>query len=161
MKYLLAIAIILGLNGCYTVIWLPEEKLPQSYQQNEFYNYDYYGDYSEFYSTPWWIINPINIYHPSQSINHQKEREKKSSNLRNEVGERLTTDRESYSRENYTPPISTINSTSVNAKNNTNNNSGSRSTSTNEESSRNNSNSDNSGSLRNENGNRNSGNNRR
>lgn len=168
MKAILLSIILFGLTGCYTVIWKPNEQMPASYQKNEFYNSDYYGEYYDYYDTPWWILNPINIYAPSQSLNNETtKRDKTLNNVRNQSGDRNVIERERVNsgRNEYTPPapvsVSGGNNQGSNNSNSQNNNSGSSSTVTNEEQNRTRSNNNDSNSVRNENGNRNSGNSRR
>ncbi|MCS7054322.1 MAG: hypothetical protein NZM09_11405 [Ignavibacterium sp.] len=160
MKILSFLIISIFLTGCYTVVWLPDKEMPTTYVQDEFYDSEYFGDYYEYYIIPWWISNPINIYKPSQSFNKIKERERNSSNIRNEVGERIIFERGNSGTTEYNPPITTKSGNNNNSNSQTN--SGSRINSTSENSNRNNSNSgNNSNSIRNENGNRNSENPRR
>lgn len=165
MKIIALFLVSFALTGCYTVLWLPSDEIPRSYSQNEFYNSEFYGEYYDYYSTPWWILNPINVYSPSKNISTKNEIDKKSSNVRNESGERNLNDRGGTIRNEYTPPVTTQNGNnqgSNNTKSQTNDNKGSETKNTSEEQSRNKSNSNNDlGSIRNDSGNRNSGNNRR
>jgi hypothetical protein len=166
MKKFLLILSLLGLTGCYTVLWLPDDELHLNYSDNQFYDSEYYGEYYDYYSTPWWVINPINIYSPSKSLNYQKDRDKENNpnNVRNENGERNSDQRTLTNRNNYTPPITTVNSNNQggNSATNSNTNPGDESTSTNDDQTRIKSKSNNdSNTIRNESGNRNSGNSRR
>ncbi len=162
---ILSLLIIFGLTGCYTVIWLPSDEMPKTHPQNDFYNSEFYGEYYDYYSTPWWIINPINIYNPSENISDKNDRDRITGSIRNESGERNFNDRISPNRTEYSPPVTTQNQNNSGSNTNnsqSNNNKGSQTTTTNEEHTRAKSNSSNdSGSLRNENGNRNSDNSRR
>lgn len=165
MKIIALFLIAFGLTGCYTVLWLPSDEMPKSYSQNEFYNSEFYGEYYDYYSTPWWIMNPINIYNPSKNILTKNERDKKINNVRNESGERVIIERGNSGRNDYTPPVTTSNGnnqSSSNTGSQSNTNKGSETRNTNEEQIRtkSNSNNDNS-SVRNDSGNRNSGNSRR
>ncbi len=165
MKTIILFLIVFGLTGCYTVLWLPSDEMPKSYSQNEFYNSQFYGEYYDYYSTPWWVLNPINVYNPSKNISTKIERDKKTSNVRNESGERIIIERGNSGRNEYTPPVTTVNGNNQGTNGSgsqTNTNKGSETNNTNEEQNRtkSNSNNDNS-SLRNESGNRNSGNSRR
>ena len=165
MKIIALFLVLFTFTGCYTVLWLPDDEMPKSYSQNEFYNSDFYGEYYDFYSTPWWVINPINIYYPSKNISTKNERDSKSSNIRNEFGERGINQRGGTGRNEYTPPVTTVNGNNQsnnNSNSQTNNNKTAETNTANEEQSRTKSNSNNdSGSIRNESGNRNSGNTRR
>lgn len=169
MRLFLLSILLMTLTGCYTVIWMPTDEMPKSYNKNEFYNQSYYGEYYEYYDTPWWILNPVNIYQPSQYIeNETRRREKSNTNVRNQSGERNVTERERVNsgRNEYSPPppvtVGSGNNQGNNNSNNQNNNSGSSSTTTNEGQNRTRSNNDsNSGSIRNDNGNRNTENSRR
>ena len=164
MKITVLFFALFGLTGCYTVLWLPSDEMPKSYSQNEFYNSEFYGKYYDYYSTPWWILTPINIYSPSEIISTKKERDKKSTDLRNESGERMIFERGGSGRNEYTPPITTTSGDSKgnnNTSSQTNGNKGAETNNINEEQSRTKSNSNNNSSIRNESGNRNSGNTRR
>lgn len=163
MRIIVVILLMFALTGCYTVIWLPSDEMPRTYYQNDFYDNEYYGEYYDYYSTPWWIINPINIYHPSKNLSEKKDRDKNSTNVRNETGERVIIERGGSNRNDYIPPITTISGNNQGSNSNSQNSgSSSTTTTTNEESGRSKQNSSNdSNSIRNENGNRNSGNSRR
>lgn len=49
--------IVLGLSGCYTIIWSPNSEFPtQENSDNSAVYYDdyYYGPYYGWYDVPWW-----------------------------------------------------------------------------------------------------------
>jgi len=77
-KYFLTTALSVltfTLTGCYTIMWNPSENnFPteeNSNYENGFYAIEYYGDYSDFYGSPWWynITPPGYIYNNDQIIN--------------------------------------------------------------------------------------------
>ncbi len=56
LKIIFITLVMLGLNGCYTVIWSPDSEFPteDNSTTNIYYGDAYYGDYYYFYDTPWW-----------------------------------------------------------------------------------------------------------
>jgi hypothetical protein len=65
MKYLLILILLvsLSLTGCYTVLWTPDQEFPteESYYgsgsgyEDSYYADPYYGGYSYYYESPWWL----------------------------------------------------------------------------------------------------------
>jgi hypothetical protein len=55
-KILLSLIVAIGLNGCYTIVWVPGTEFPTEDNSNTttFYDNTYYGDYYFFYDSPWW-----------------------------------------------------------------------------------------------------------
>ena len=143
-------------NGCYTVLWTPDEDFPDES------SYDYYGsyyieEYHYYYDYPWWLsFTPPYKYRDN---NEGYERDNGTSQIRNNGNGRGDSGREILVTPpptiNYTPPDN-----SNDSGNNSNTNSGTTRTesvnSNNSNNSRQDSNSD-SGSVRNNDGNRNNG----
>lgn len=139
------------LQGCYTVIMTPEDTNKSHYDFYGYYPIEYYGDYENYYDTPWWYSSTIVSVGNNQII----QRSSDTKTVRNENGDR--TNNESRDGIISTPPPTRDNNSTTSGNQNTNLNTSSK----NETRSNNNSGNSNSGSLRNENGNRNSGNSRR
>lgn len=139
------------LQGCYTVIMTPEDTNKSHYDFDGYYPIEHYGDYENYYDTPWWYSSTI------VSVGNNKiiQRSSDTKTIRNENGDR--TNNESRDGIISTPPPTRDNNSTTSGNQNTNLNTSSK----NESRSNNNSGNSNSGSLRNENGNRNSGNSRR
>lgn len=73
---------ILSFNGCYTVIWMPEDKFPSENTSSNYYDEFYYGDYYSFYGYPWWLrFSP-----PTTPIgdNYNRNSNETTSSIRNE-----------------------------------------------------------------------------
>lgn len=65
--------ILIGLNGCYTIIWSPDQEFPNqsssdstssydnAYNNDSYYGDPYYGDYYYYYDIPWWyeFVPPV------------------------------------------------------------------------------------------------------
>lgn len=141
------------LSGCYTVLWMPEDKFPSQITTNEYYDETYYGDYYGFYDYPWWL----NLVPPSTPVGSDYIRTKNetTTSIRNEGEGRGTDTRR---------PILITDPPSRDASNNnnsSNNNSNSKNSSNNNNSSSVNSNNSSSSrssdnnSIRNNDGNRN------
>lgn len=87
---LFSFLITVGLTGCYTVLWTPNDNFPtesNSDNQNDgFYSETYYGDYAPYYTTPWWytITPPAYI---SQS-SYVRDTSRSAQFLRNSGGGR-------------------------------------------------------------------------
>jgi len=156
--FLITIIISFIISGCYTVLWTPEEELPNenTYQQdsgNTYYNDDYYY----YYDYPWWLT----VSYPVTNINdnNTSERSKDINTLRNTGDGRGTEDTR---RDILTPPSPTIDNNSNNNSSGNQNtevrkatSSGSTSTNTSNTSGR--QSSGNNSSVRNSNGSRNNG----
>lgn len=144
----------LFIEGCYTVLWTPEDKMPsESDYENvtEFNNSFGYGDpllfgYGYYYSYPWWYDLR---YSPNNSTQIEKNSDDIES-LRNS-GNGRNTEAERTPIVDTPPPSKPSNS---NSGNNTNTNSGT--TTQTENSSNRSQNSGNDNSIRNDNGSRNS-----
>ena len=58
LKILMVTFIAVGLSGCYTVMWMPNQNSAnyqdQQNQNDYYYPENYYGDYNNFYDSPWW-----------------------------------------------------------------------------------------------------------
>jgi hypothetical protein len=64
-KYIITVCLFLitsFLSGCYTVVWDPDEELPDAqtyeeeyYDDGGYYQDPYYGDYGYYYEYPWWL----------------------------------------------------------------------------------------------------------
>lgn len=63
LKIIFITIFILGLNGCYTIIWSPDMEFPteENYGSTIYYGNAYYGDYYYYYDYPWWldIVPPV------------------------------------------------------------------------------------------------------
>lgn len=158
-KYILSILILSALfliNGCYTVIWMPDEQFPSEVTTNEYYDQTYYGDYYGFYDYPWWM----RLAPPSTPIGSDYIRNENgtTSSLRNE-GEGRNTDTGRKVLQTAPPSRDSNSGTSTNETNSSSNNNN-NSSSVNSNSNSNTRNSD-SNSIRNNDGNRNSNSGRR
>ncbi len=166
-KYLIEILLIslitVGLTGCYTMLWTPDQNYPTentNNQEDTFYPAEYYGDYSSYYATPWWLtIAPPYQYNSNQQYN-KNGRSQSTTLIRNSNGERGSVPRTVLD----TPPparVEPANTTSSgsnnsNNSNSSNNSNGSRVESTNSgNNSASRSGNSNNNSLRNNNGSRN------
>jgi hypothetical protein len=64
-KYILICSLFLitaFIPGCYTVVWDPDEDMPDAqayeeeyYEDGGYYRDPYYGDYGYYYEYPWWL----------------------------------------------------------------------------------------------------------
>ena len=151
---------LLFLNGCYTVIWMPEDEFPSEIVYEGYYSEMYYGDYYSFYNYPWWSgCTPSTTPNGSGYIRNENAT---ITSLRNEGQGRGT--EEGRKILHTDPPSRDVSNNNNSSKNNTNNNDSWRNNNFSSESSNNNSssnrNSDNS-SMRNDTGSRNSNSGRR
>ena len=150
--YIFIISSAFLLNGCYTILWTPEEDFPSESTINNYYDETYYGDYYSFYDYPWWL----SIAPPAAPIGSDYIRTKDGTitNIRNEGQGRNSNDSREIIKTN--PPSRDISgSNSSSGSQNSGNSSSSGSTSVNSSSNNNSRSSDNS-SVRNNNGGRNS-----
>lgn len=154
LNSVITISAMLFLSGCYTVLWMPEDKFPSEIATNEYYSETYYGDYYSFYDYPWWL----SLVPPSTPVGNDYIRTKNetTTSIRNE-GQGRGTDNGRTIRSTDPP------SRDVSNNNSSNNNSNSNNSSNNNNSSSVNSNNNNSStrssdnnSVRNNDGNRNS-----
>jgi hypothetical protein len=153
IKIIMILIIAITFGGCYTVLWQPEESLPNESYNQIYYSEPYYGDYNYYYDYPWWLTigPPANITQPKNN-----ERGSGATIIRN-GGERNTQSGERPIINTSSPTKSSSSDTSSQpaAKRSSDNNSSTQSRSSD------NSRNDNSGSTRNNNGSRNSGNGRK
>ena len=138
------------MNGCYTVIWTPDEEFPTESTTNEYYPETYYGDYYSFYDYPWWL----SFVPPSLPVGSDYERtgNECTSDIRNDGQGRGNTD------SRVKPSINTPTRDASNNSSNNNSNSSSSSnnnSSVNSSNSNSNSRSSDNNSVRNNNGSRN------
>lgn len=92
LKIILTVLILFGLQGCYTILWTPEEKITDDYETTSYYH----GYASDYYDIPWWINVPVIVGYPGYSTNGKtsitKERtntlDNQSRNVRNNDGGR-------------------------------------------------------------------------
>jgi hypothetical protein len=60
VKILVLFLSIIGLQGCYTILWTPDKKITDPYD-----TISYYGGYApNFYDIPWWIDVPVIVHFP-------------------------------------------------------------------------------------------------
>jgi hypothetical protein len=94
-KTIIVSFILLGLQGCYTILWTPDTKITEEYETTSYY----YGYASDFYDIPWWVNVPIIVGYPSyyppdgnQAITKDRNNslENDSRNIRNNDGGRTT-----------------------------------------------------------------------
>ncbi|NWF88548.1 MAG: hypothetical protein HXY50_03705 [Ignavibacteriaceae bacterium] len=149
--------IVFAINGCYTIIWTPDEEFPTESTTNDYYSETYYGDYYSFYDYPWWL----SYVPPSTPAGSEYIRDKNgsTSSVRNEGQGRSNTDR--TNTHNINSPTRDVSNTS--SSGNTSNSSTSSDNSSSVNSSNNNSNtrSSDNNSVRNNDGNRNTNSGRR
>lgn len=146
--------LIIFINGCYTVIWTPEERMPSESDYSnenildvneEYYPIVLYGGYNYYYTQPWWYSLSYNFNIP---INDAENNLSDSESVRNSVnGRNIDSGRDPILE--TTPP-----SRSSNSGNNTNSNTGTTTQTDNSNARSQNSGNDNS--IRNDNGSRNS-----
>ncbi len=75
------LSLIFILPGCYTVIWNPQNRLPEqgdNQSTTTYYPQPYYGPYAPYYDVPWWYSIPTTAYTPVVI-----ERDKTQTDLRN------------------------------------------------------------------------------
>jgi len=142
------------LSGCYTMLWMPEDKFPSESITNEYYDETYYGDYYGFYDYPWWI----RLVPPSSPVGSDYIRTKNetTTSIRNEGQGRGTDNGRTI--QNTDPPsrdVSNNNNSSNNNSSSNNSSNNNNSSSVNSNNSSNSRSSDNN-SVRNNDGNRNS-----
>ena len=139
-------------SGCYTVIWMPQDKFPTDYAADNYY-YDefYYGSYYPVDNSPWWLrFSPPST--PIGDTFNRKDNETTSS-IRNE-GSGRSTYKERPILITNPPSKESSGSSGSTGSTNTNSSSSSNSSNVNSKSNSGSRNSDNS-SIRNNDGNRN------
>jgi hypothetical protein len=153
IKIFMILIIAVSFGGCYTILWQPDETLPDESYNQIYYSEPYYGDYNYYYDYPWWLtIGP-----PATITQPQNERGSGATIIRN-GGERNT---QSGDRNIITTNPAGKSSSSSSTSSSQSAEKRSSDSSTTQTRSSDNSRSDNSGSTRNNNGSRNSGNGRR
>ncbi len=146
-------------NGCYTVLWTPDEDFPNE-SNYEYYDTYYSDEYIYFYDYPWWLsFTPTYKY---RTDDNSYERDNSTNSIRNNGNGRGDSGREIL----VTPPPTKNSIPRDNGSDNSSGNNNNTSTETkrtetdNSNSSNNNSRQDsnsNNSSVRNNDGNRNSG----
>ena len=150
VKILLFAGLLLGLNGCYTIIWSPDTEFPTENSSTTIYYGDvYYGNYYYYYDYPWWldIVPPTRDY-----VNNPRDENKDIQDIRNMDG-RGTPARVPELQ----PPTRNKPTTTTTEKGSSNNTGGSSAESTVRSSSSSNSGSGSGNNTRNNNGGRSSG----
>ncbi|OGU74315.1 MAG: hypothetical protein A2V93_04885 [Ignavibacteria bacterium RBG_16_34_14] len=154
-KLFLVIFLIIAflINGCYTILWTPDEDFPDE-SNYESYDTYYVDDYYYFYDYPWWL----SFTPPTKSgSDNSYERDNSMSKIRNNGNGRGDSGREILvtppPTRNYTP---TDNGSDDTSGNNNTNTETKRTESVNSNNSRQDSNSNNN-STRNNDGSRNNG----
>lgn len=74
MNILSALILTAALSGCYTQVWMPNENIQstdnQNYQEDSYYPVNYYGeDYNYYYDYPWWYALSPSIYSSTSPSN--------------------------------------------------------------------------------------------
>src|SRR5487761_2058922 len=68
--FLLLISGIFFFPGCYTMVWMPDQNLPDSTQTvDNFYPEAFYGSYGGYYNSPWWT-NSAPSYQTNSATNN-------------------------------------------------------------------------------------------
>lgn len=156
----------IAFTGCYTVIWMPNENIQptndQNYQEDSYYPSNYYGEeYNYFYEYPWWYSLTPSTANLSQSY-YNRDTSQTQLIRQRDSGRGGTGDRSGViptAPIRTEPSVPTASSTTTSSSNNSSNNSNanrveSSSSSKTTNSRDNSSNSNNT--VRNNNGNRNS-----
>ncbi len=80
------------LSGCYTAILSPDQSTAQTTVDNgdSFYPQDYYGDYNDFYSVPWWVSVDLPPNQIGSSGGYQRDSSNSQSLVRNQSGGRFS-----------------------------------------------------------------------
>jgi hypothetical protein len=128
-KMVFSMALIFLFSGCYTIVWSPEQALPnqsddQSVTGLEYYDSDYYGSYHDFYGSPWWWSVAGSPYYTAPGGGSTGNRDEGTNTVRNSGDGRNTPDN------GVTTPTATRssnNSNSGNQNKNTNSNTNTRS----------------------------------
>ena len=159
-KILLLITIVISffISGCYTVLWTPEEELPNesNYQPEPGY---YIDDYYYYYDYPWWLTVNHPVRNENSNSNYERDKNNNISTLRNTGDGRGTQGTRGdiltpppVSKDNNSNGNSSSGNQSTEVRKNTNSGTTSNSSNAGRQSSGNNSNS-----TRNSNGGRNNG----
>ena len=165
-KILLISFIAIAFTGCYTVIWMPNENIQptgdQNYQEDSFYPTNYYGeDYNHFYEYPWWYsLTPSTAYiqNPYSRDTSQTQFIRQRDSGRGGTGDRSGLIPTAPMRNEPSIPAASTTTTSSSSQNSSNSSNTNRveSTSSKPSTSKDNSSNNNSNAVRNNNGNRNS-----
>lgn len=89
VKSIIVSFILIGFQGCYTILWTPDKKITEEYETTSYY----YGYAPDFYNVPWWVDVPFIVHYPlitspdRNEINSQG-REGETRNIRNNDGGR-------------------------------------------------------------------------
>jgi hypothetical protein len=126
IKFLFAFLILpFILNGCYTVLWTPDDDLPNdsSYINNNSY---YIDDYHYYYDYPWWLTFTPPVRNRGEEIKHY-EREGNITSIRNNgSGRNSDSEREVLNTppptKSYTPLPSETDKSSKSSDSNSNTN---------------------------------------
>ena len=88
----LCITSLIFLSGCYTSILSPNQSVAQTTVDNgdSFYPQDYYGDYNDFYSVPWWVSVDLPPNQIGSSGGYQRDSSNSQTLIRNQSGGRFT-----------------------------------------------------------------------
>ena len=86
IRYILAVIILtFGLQGCYTIIWNPDQEFPTEENTTSIYGDSfYYNDYYFFYDYPWWF----RISSPLIAVDEIYDRGDSQESIRNNDGGR-------------------------------------------------------------------------
>ncbi|MDO8549673.1 MAG: hypothetical protein Q7S39_05925 [Ignavibacteria bacterium] len=150
-------------NGCYTVLWTPDEDFPDE-SNYEYYDAYYIDEYHYYYDYPWWLsFTPPTKTRTDNGYNRDDDTQKirNSGNGRNNSDSRNEVINTPPPTRNYTPSDNGSDNSSGN--NNNTNTETKRTESVNSNNSSNNSRQDsnsNNNNVRNNDGNRNNGRNR-
>ncbi|MHB8581494.1 MAG: hypothetical protein ACYDA4_16750 [Ignavibacteriaceae bacterium] len=84
--FFLLISGILIFPGCYTMVWMPDQNLPDSTQTvDNFYPEAFYGSYGGYYNSPWWA-NIAQSYQTNSSTYNGDANQSQSFIRAHEVG---------------------------------------------------------------------------
>ncbi len=167
---LLLISGIFFFPGCYTMVWTPDQNLPDSTQTvDNFYPEIFYGNYGTYYNSPWWNSYSMPSYQTNSPAYNNRDTNQAQSFIRNHEAGRSSAIRDAILNvlapatiRNGTPATTTTNSNNNNSGSgraakveNSNNSTNNTSTTNNTSATRGNS-SEKNNSVRNNNGSRNS-----
>ncbi|HUX92390.1 MAG TPA: hypothetical protein VMV36_01195 [Ignavibacteriaceae bacterium] len=82
--FLLLISGIFFFPGCYTMVWTPDQNLPDSTQTvDNFYPEIFYGSYGTYYNSPWWNSYSLPSYQTNSPGNNNRDTNQAQSFIRN------------------------------------------------------------------------------
>ncbi|MHB9013125.1 MAG: hypothetical protein ACYC49_13000 [Ignavibacteriaceae bacterium] len=166
--FLLLISGIFFFPGCYTMVWTPDQNLPDSTQTvDNFYPEIFYGSYGTYYNSPWWNSYSLPSYQTNSPGYNNRDTNQAQSFIRNHEAGRSSPIRDAIL--NVLAPATIRNgspaTTTTNSNNNTsdsgraakveNSNNSTNNTSTNNTSTTRGNSSEKNNSVRNNNGSRN------